>query len=252
MNNKFNELAEHFAKSAIHRTRLITRIACMAAVCLGLVNAAHAQTSVVCDAAGDAIFGNGKGGPQVPDWLDIVHATIADAGDSILFTFTVNAPIPLAPTWSVVEEDGGQLWWSWRMVNDVADITFVSNGCLQAKGQNVPACYCLDLIWSVQAASFRARLLDDTTCTETAIPFAFSPDRSAFSLLVPKALFTNTTLVSNPNSFQFLTEIIVWKAGSNGNTSLTILDNAPSQSTQGGGFILGTWSSSTNTSFGCP
>lgn len=230
--------------------RFSAGFASMALICVGLMNAAQAQTSVVCDPARDSIFGNGKGGPQVPDWLDIVQATINDAGDSILFTLTVNAPIPLAPAWKVVEEDGGQLWWSWRMVNDIADLTFVSNGCLQAKGQNVPAVYCLDLIWSVQAASFRARLLDDSSCTEIAIPMAFSSDRRAFSLLVPKALFTNTVLIPNPNSFQFLAEIIVWKAGSNGNTSLTILDNAPSQT--GGGFILGTWASSSNTAYGCP
>jgi hypothetical protein len=108
----------------------------------------------------------------------------------------------------------------------------------------------LDLIWNVQAASFRARLLDDTSCAETAIASAFSSDRRAISMLVPKALLTNTTLVANPNSFQFLAEIIVWKTGSNGNTSLTILDNAPSQT--GGGFILGAWSSSSITTYGCP
>lgn len=218
--------------------------------CLGLLSPAHAQTSVVCDVAGDAAFGSGKGGPQVPDWLDITQAQISDAGNSIYFTFAVNAPIPLAPAWSVVDEDGGQLWWSWRMVNNVASITFVSNGCLQAKGQIVPACYCLDLIWSAQAQTFRARLLDDTTCTETAVPFAFSPDRRAFTLLLPKALLNNPTLVSNPNSFQFLSEVIVWKSGSNGNTSLTILDNAPSQT--GGGFILGAWSASSATTYNCP
>src|SRR4051812_36303333 len=142
--------------------------------CFGMIQNLHAQTSIVCDPAGDSIFGNGKGGPQVPDWLDLVQGNITDAGDNILFTFKVDAPIPLTPAWSVVDEDGGQLWWSWRMVRDAASITFVANGCLQARGQSVPACYCLDLIWSAQAATFRARLLDDTTCTETAIPFAFS------------------------------------------------------------------------------
>jgi len=231
-------------------TTFSVTIASTALTCLSFMSAAHAQTSVVCDAPGDSIFGNGNGGPQVPPWLDIAQVAITDAGDGLLFTYAVNAPIPLAPTWSVVEEDGGQLWWSWRLVNSVADIGFVSNGCLQAKGQNVPACYCLDLIWSVQAQSFRARLLDDTTCAEIALPFAFSPDRSAFNLLVPKALFTNPALVANPNSFQFLTEVIVWKNGSNGNTALSILDNAP---TQGNGpFILGTWDSSTHTSVDCP
>jgi hypothetical protein len=248
MDKKSDEFDVSPAHSVTRRATLrkfslcLAGFASMALICVGLMNAAYAQTTVVCDPAGDARFGNGKGGPPVPDWLDIIQANIADDGDSILVTLTLNAPIPLSPAWSVVDEDGGQLWWSWRMVNDVADITPVSNGCLQANGQNVPACYCLDLIWSVQAASFRARLLDDTSCTETAIPFAFSPDRRAFSLLVPKALFTNAALIPNPNSFQFLTEIIVWKNGANGNKSLTVVDNA----------IFGTWSSSSNTTYGCP
>jgi hypothetical protein len=79
---------------------------------------------------------------------------------------------------------------------------------------------------------------------------AFSSDRRAASMLVPKALFTNRTLIPDPNSFQYLTETIVWKASSNGNTSLNVVDDAPSQT--GGGFLLGTWSSSSNTSYGCP
>jgi len=60
---------------------------------------------------------------------------------------------------------------------DGANITFVSNGCLQAKGQKVPGCYCLDLIWNIRSGSFRARLLDDTSCTESSLPWTFSPDR---------------------------------------------------------------------------
>jgi len=136
------------------------------------------------------------------------------------------------------------------MVDDAANITFVSNGCLQAKGQNVPACYCLDLIWNVQTASFRARLLDDTLCTETSVPAAFSLDRREVSMLVPKALLTDAVLVPNRNSFQYLMETFVWKESSDGNTALTIVDNAPTQT--GAGFTLGTWSSSSNTSFDCP
>jgi hypothetical protein len=251
MDEKFDEFNKSPTHSVTRRAGLRRFSLCFAGIALiglGAGQVVQAQTSVVCDTAGDAIFGSGKGGPQVPAWLDIVQSAISDAGESILFTLTVNAPIPLAPSWSVVEEDGGQLWWSWRMVGD--HIAFVSNGCLQARGQNVPACYCLDLIWNVQAASFRARLLDDTSCTETDILLAFSPDRRAFSLLVPKALLSNTALLPNPNSFQFLTEVFVWKAGSNGNKSLSVLDDAPSQT--GAGFILGTWSSSTDTSFGCP
>jgi hypothetical protein len=221
----------------------------VAVVCLSLGRLANAQTSVVCDPTGDAIYGSGKGGPQVPDWLDLVEATITDAGDSIVFTLTVNAPIPLIPVWNSVD-DGGQLWWSWRLVGNIANLSFVSNGCLQAKGKDVPAVYCLDLIWNVQTASFRARLLDDTSCTETSISPVFSADRRAVSMLVPKALFTNLALMPNPNSFQFLTETVVWKASSNGNTSLNIVDNAPSQT--GGGFILAPWSSFSDASFGCP
>jgi hypothetical protein len=220
-------------------------LAGVALACFGLASTVQAQTSVVCDPAGDAIFGNGKGGPQVPAWLDIVTGTITDAADSILFTMRVNAPIPLIPSWSL-EDDFGQFWWSWRMI-DGANITFVSNGCLQAKGQKVPGCYCLDLIW---AGSLRARLLDDTLCTETSVPSALSPDRREICMLVPKALFTNTVLVPNPNSFQYLMETFVWKTSSNGNTALTIVDNAPTQT--GAGFTLGTWSLNGNTSFDCP
>src|SRR5262249_3363597 len=115
-------------------------------------------------------------------------------------------------------------------------------------GQNVPACYCLDLIWNVQTASFHARLLDDTACTETGISLGFSPDRREASMLVPKAMFTNAELIPDPNSFQYLTETIVWKANSNGNKSLTVLDDAPSQT---GGLILAAWASSSNTAYGC-
>jgi len=69
-------------------------------------------------------------------------------------------------------------------------------------------------------------------------------------MLVPKALFTNTVLVPNPNTFQYLMEAFVWKESTNGNTALSIVDNAPTQTEAG--FTLGTWSSSSNTSFDCP
>jgi hypothetical protein len=251
MNNKFDELAKGLTQSVTGRQgprRFGVGVAGMALVCLGMLNPVEAQTSVVCDPAGDASSGNGKGGPQVPDWLDLVGATITDAGDSIVFTLTVNAPIPLIPAWNGVD-DGGQLWWSWRLIGDVANLTFVSNGCLQANGRDVPAVYCLDLIWNVQMASFRGRLLDDTSCTEASITPTFSSDRRAVSMLVPKALFTNVALIPNPNSFQFLTETLVWKASSNGNTSLNVLDSAPNQI---GGLILAPWSSAGDASFGCP
>lgn len=219
------------------------------ALWLGLVIAAQAQISVVCDPSGDAQYGNGKGGPRVPEWFDIAEATVTDAGENILFSLKVNAPIPVEPAWENAD-DGGQFWWSFRLIDDITALTFVSNGCLQANGKNVPAVYCLDLIWSVQAGRFHARLLDDTSCTETPIPLAFSADRRQASMLVSKALFTNAALIPNPNSFQFLAETVVWKASSNGNTSLNILDMAPSQT--GAGFILSTWSSSSNTIYGCP
>jgi len=252
INNQFDDLTNGMAQSVTRRAALKkfgVGLAGMALVCLGLATGAQAQTSEVCDPAGDAVYNNGNGGPTIPDWLDLAKGTIIDADDSILFTMRVNAPIPLIPSWNNAE-DGGQFWWSWRIVNDAADITFVSNGCLQAKGQTVPACYCLDLIWNVQAANFRARLLDDTLCTETFVPFAFSADRSEVIMLVPKVLFTNAALVQNPNSFQYLMETFVWKGGPNGNTSLKIVDNAPTQT--GGGFILGAWSSTGNTSLDCP
>jgi hypothetical protein len=199
--------------------------------------------------AGDAIFGSGKGGPKVPAWLDITQAAITDSGDSILFTLTVKEPIPVLPAWENAD-DGGQFWWSRRLIGDIADLTFVSSGCLQSQGADVPAVYCLDLIWNVQTASFRARPLDDTTCTEKSVPLSFSPDRTQVIFLVSKSLFTNAALIPNPDSFEYLTETFVWKASSNGNKSLTIVDDAPSQS--GGGFVLGTWSSSSKTACGCP
>jgi len=252
MNTKFDKLTKGMAQSVTRCAALKKfgfTLAGMVLTCFALPSVSLAQTSQVCDPAGDAIYGNGNGSSHVPDWLDLIEATVTDAGDSILFTLSVNAPIPLVPAWSKVD-DGGQIWWSWRLIDDVANLTFVSNGCLQANGQNVPAVYCLDLIWNVQAASFRARLLDDTSCTETSVPFVFSSDRRAVSMLVSKALFTNTVLIPNPNSFQFLTEAIVWKPSSNGNTSVQVLDTAPSQNWIH--LILAPWSSSGNTSYGCP
>jgi hypothetical protein len=249
--NQFKELTKSVAQSVTRRRALKKfglGFAGMALAWFGLTSTVLAQTSVVCDPGGDAIHGSGKGGPKVPDWLDLTQADITDAGDNILFTLTVNAPIPLKPAWENAAE-GGQFWWSFRLIDDINALTFVSNGCLQANGQTVPAVYCLDLIWSVQAANFRARLLDDTSCTETPIPMVFSADRSQVSMLVSKALFTNAALIPNPNSFQFLAEIVVWKANQNGNTSLHILDTAPSQNWDV--FILSTWSSSSHTEYGC-
>jgi hypothetical protein len=81
MNNKFDELAKGLAQSVTRRQalkRLGVGLAGMALACFGLANAVLAQTSIVCDPAGDAIFGSGKGGPDVPPWLDIVQARTAD------------------------------------------------------------------------------------------------------------------------------------------------------------------------------
>jgi hypothetical protein len=252
MNNQFDEQTKNLGQSVTRRTTLkkfALGLTGVALVCLGFATRAQAQTSEVCDPVGDAAYNNGNGGPPIPDWLDLTKGTVLDEGDSILFTMRVNAPIPLIPSWNNAQ-DGGQFWWSWRLVNDAADIAFVSNGCIQAKGQTVPACYCLDLIWNVQAGNFRARLLDDTLCTETSVSFTFSVDRSEVIILLPKGLLTNAALVQNPNSFQYLMETFVWKGGPNGSTAFKIVDNAPTQT--GSGFTLGTWSSTSNTSLDCP
>lgn len=213
-----------------------------------LANASSAQTSIVCDTDGDTAFSSGKGGPAVPPWLDISQSAItSDSAGNIFFTLTMNAPIPEVPAWRGVD-DGGQLWWGWRMIGDVSKLTFVSNGCLHGKGTDEAAVYFLDLIWNVQTASFRARLLDDTSCTENPVAFAFSADRRQITLLLPKTLLTNRTLIPDPDSFQYLTQIVVWKAGSTGNWSATLVDAAPNQI----GLVLGSWSSSSNTVYSCP
>ena len=88
MNDKFDELTKSMAQSVTRRgalKRFGVGLAGRALVCLGLATGVEAQTSVTCDPVADAVFGNGKGGPQVPAWLDIVTGTITDADDSILF-----------------------------------------------------------------------------------------------------------------------------------------------------------------------
>src|SRR5262249_24111515 len=104
-------------------------------------------------------------------------------------------------------------------------------------------------IWSVQTASFRARLLDDTSCTDTTVPACFSSDRTQVHLKVPKALFNNPDLVADPNVFQYFCQVVVWKSNSPTNYSFYVLDQAPDQT--GDGFVLGTWSSTSNTAYGC-
>src|SRR3974390_1671718 len=98
MNNKFDELVKGLAQSVTRRQalkRFGVGLAGMALACFGLANAVLAQTSIVCDPAGDAIFGSAKGGPDVPPWLDIVQAEITtDGSGTLLFTLTMNAPVP--------------------------------------------------------------------------------------------------------------------------------------------------------------
>jgi hypothetical protein len=143
------------------RLRAIKKVvlASLALGCLGLVNAAQAQTSVTCDPGGDANYAGAKGGPAIPPWLDITQTTIVDVGDSIFFTLSLNAPIPIIPAWKAAD-DGGQFRWGWRIVGDIADLTFVANGCVLGKGHQVPAAYFLDLIWRVETSTFHAQLLE--------------------------------------------------------------------------------------------
>jgi hypothetical protein len=252
MNNKFDELTKNLAQAATRRAALKkfgVGLAGMALTCFGLLHGAQAQTSMVCEPAGDAHYGNGNGGPKVPAWFDITQATIADSGDNIVFTLTLSAPIPTVPAWENAD-DGGEIWWGWRLVDDFADLTFVSNGCIFSKGNSLPAGYFLDLIWSVETASFRARLLDDTSCTQSDIPFSFSADRTQVIFLVSKALFTNAALIPDPNTFQYFAVTLVWRNNSTSNMSLQHTDDAPDQ--PGAGFVVGTWSSSSNTAYGCP
>lgn len=253
MNNKFEELAKNMAQSVTRRQvlkKFSLGLAGMALACFGLANMAHAQTSVVCDPAGDAVFGSGKGGPAVPPWLDIIQSEIStDTSGNILFTLTMNAPIPTVPAWNTVD-DGGQLWWGWRLVGDFATATTVANGCVLGKGKDLPAGYFLDLIWDVQASKFQARLLDDTSCTQTEVPFAFSADRTQLTLVLSKSLLANRVLIPDPNTFQYFAVTLGWKTETTGNTSFFSLDQAPN--VVNGQTIVATWSSSSNTTYFCP
>lgn len=230
------------------RKRAASGFASVVLICLGLVPAAQAQVSTLCDPVQDAVYGSGKGGPRVPAWFDIAQSSIVDSSSSIVFTLTLSAPIPVTPVWENAQ-DGGQFWWGYRIVGDIANLEFVSNGCIFSKGNSVPAAYFLDLIWDVETASFRARLLDDTSCTQSEVPFSFSADRSQVILIVSKALFTNTTLVPDPNTFDYFSTITVWRNKSTSNMSLQHLDDAPDQT--GNGFVVGTWASSGNSNYPC-
>jgi hypothetical protein len=252
MSNRFDELTRRFAQSAIRRAALKKfglALAAMVLTCFALPSVSLAQTSVVCDPAGDANPSNSSnGGPTTPAWLDIVQSEITDADSDIHFTLTLNAAIPAAPAWDHVD-DGGQLWWGWRFVDDLAHDTIIKDGCIKAAGNKIPSAYFLDLIWDVTSSSFRARLLDDTTCVQNDVPFVFSSDRTQVTLIVSKSLLTNATIIPNPNAFQYFAQTSLWRPNSTGNSGFVHIDNAPDQPA---GLVVVPWSSSSNTSFDCP
>jgi hypothetical protein len=142
------------------------------------------------------------------------------------------------------------VWWGWGFVGDFATDTLIKNGCVHSEGNAVPAGYLVNLIWDVPTSSFHARLLDDTSCVQSDIPFYLSPDRTRFTLVVSKTLLSNTVLIPNPDTFQYYASTAVWKANSTGNLSETHLDFAPNLSN--GNLVVVTWSSSSNTSYSCP
>ena len=211
---------------------------------------AQAQTSIVCDAAGDTTLRNGNISTAVPPWLDITRAEVSDDfSGNILFILTVSAPIPASPAWKSVD-DGGQLWWGWRIVGDFASDFTVQNGCLKSAGQSVLAGYFLDLIWDVTSSSFHARLVDDTSCNESLVPFIFSDDRTQVTLVVAKDLLANRVLIPDPNQFQFLAAIDGWKASSAGNQSVFHIDLAPDKTN--GHLVPVTWSATGSGTYFCP
>ena len=109
MNNELHQ----FTKQLYTAKKFGCALAGMALACFGPTHTAHAQTTIVCDPAGDAIFSSGKGGPAVPPWLDIIQTEVtSDSSGTLFFTMTMSAPVPTTPSWSNVD-DGGQLWWGW-------------------------------------------------------------------------------------------------------------------------------------------
>jgi hypothetical protein len=254
MNSKLHKLTKSPAQSVTRHAvlkKLRLSFVGAALACSGFTDVALAQTSVVCDAAGDAVRGNGQGsGTGVPLWLDIRQSVVAaDSLGNILFTLTVNAPIPTVPAWSGLD-DGGQLTWGWRLVSSPSDLTFVRDGCLGGNGSALPACYYLDLVWSVQTSTFRARLLDNTSCTEVAVAFVLSADRTQVTLVVAKSLLANRTLIPDPDNFQHLAATVAWSSDSMGNSSFHHLDWAPDQNN--GQLVMCTWSASSNSTCSCP
>jgi hypothetical protein len=253
MTNKLNELAQTPTQSLIRRLafeRIGAALAGMALASFALASAVQAQTSIVCDPAGDTTFSSGKGGPAVPPWLDIFQAEITtDGSGTLLFTLTMNAPIPTAPAWSGVD-DGGQLWWGYRLVNNLTHDSFLKIKCIKSPGSAIPAGYFLDLIWDVTTSSFRARLLDDTTCAQDAVPFYFSTDRTQLTIVLSQALLSNTALIPDQNNFQFLAATEVWKADQTGNISFFTVDLAPN-ATSSGQLVAVDWSATANNTYFC-
>jgi hypothetical protein len=252
MNHKSNERTTSLTQNAALQPplkRFGVGLAAVALACFGLASLTLAQTSVVCDPAGDATTVNTKGGPEIPAWLDIVQTEITDAGSDIRFTLTLNAAIPVAPAWDHVD-DGGQLWWGWRFVGDLTQATFIKDGCVKAAGNIIPAAYFLDLIWDVPSSSFRARLLDDTTCSQNDVPFLFSNNRTQVTLLLSKSLLTNRAVLPNPNTFQYFAQTTAWKPNNTGNSGLVHLDNAPDE-TDHGGLVVAPWSAFENATYFC-
>jgi len=101
MNHKFNELAKGMAQSVTRRAALKKfgiGLAGMALACFGLANVAQAQTSVVLDPAGDAVFPTDLYGPApVPPYLDIVQASVSYSQGTFHFETKMNGKIPANP-----------------------------------------------------------------------------------------------------------------------------------------------------------
>jgi hypothetical protein len=101
----------------------------------------------------------------------------------------------------------------------------------------------------VSKLKFQARLLDNTSCTEVAVPFAFSEGRTQMTLFVAKTLLANESLIPDPDSFQYFATTVVWKSETMSNASFFHVDDAPDQSDDR---VVGTWSASDNFTYFCP
>ncbi len=118
MNIKCDKLTQSMPQSVTRRSKLKKSgngLAGVALACLGLANALQAQTSLVCDPAGDTTYSGAKGGPKIPAWLDIVQSEITDAGSDIHFTLTPQPPFrrPRLGTPSTMAANSGGAGGSW-------------------------------------------------------------------------------------------------------------------------------------------